>query len=70
MGTWNDRVPIIKDKYGIRTITPAECLVLMGFPKNFKIADIPLKSVYKQIGNSVCVPIIKMIAKGISKTSA
>ncbi|MBQ2671256.1 MAG: DNA (cytosine-5-)-methyltransferase [Clostridia bacterium] len=67
MGTWNDRVPIIKDNYRIRTITPNECLALMGFPKNFKIADIPLKSAYKQIGNSVCVPIIKMIAKEINK---
>lgn len=69
MGTWNDRVPIIKDKHGIRTITPAECLALMGFPKNFKIADIPLKSTYKQIGNSVCVPIIQMIANEINKIS-
>lgn len=65
MGTWYDRVPIIKDNYGIRTITPNECLGLMGFPKNFKIADIPLKSAYKQIGNSVCVPVINSIAKNI-----
>lgn len=63
MGTWYDRVPIIKDNYGIRTITPNECLALMGFPKIFKIADIPLKSAYKQIGNSVCVPIIKTISR-------
>lgn len=69
MGTWNDRVPIIKDKYGIRTITPAKRLALTGFTKNFKIADIPLKSAYKQIGNSVCVPIIQMIAKEINKIS-
>lgn len=67
MGTWYDRVPIIKDNYGIRTITPYECLGLMGFPKDFKIADIPLKSTYKQIGNSVCVPIIQQIADCIRK---
>ena len=65
MGTWYDRVPIIKDNYGIRTITPYECLALMGFPEEFKIANIPLKSAYKQIGNSVCVPIIKKTAKQI-----
>ncbi len=62
MGTWYDRVPIIKDNYGIRTITPNECLALMGFTEGFRIADIPLKSAYKQIGNSVCVPLIKQIA--------
>lgn len=26
MGTWYNRVPIIKDNFGIRTITPQECL--------------------------------------------
>ena len=63
MGTWYDRVPIIKDNYGIRTITPDECLALMGFPGSFNIAETSLKSVYKQIGNSVCVPVIYNIAK-------
>lgn len=65
MGTWYDRIPIIKDDYGIRKITPYECLALMGFPKDFKIADIPLKNAYKHIGNSVCVPIIQQIADSI-----
>lgn len=68
MGTWYDRVPIIKDNYGIRTITPEECLALMGFPKDFMIADIPLKSAYKQIGNSVCVPLIETISRKIFNT--
>lgn len=67
MGTWYNRIPIIRDNYGIREITPYECLALMGFPKDFLIANIPIKSAYKQIGNSVCVPIIKMIADRIQK---
>lgn len=66
MGTWYDRVPIIKDNYGIRKITPYECLALMGFPKSFKFADIPLKSAYKQIGNSVCVPLIAKISERLN----
>lgn len=65
MGTWYDRVPIIKDNYGIRTITPYECLALMGFPEDFKIAEIPIKSAYKQIGNSVCPTVIFGIAENI-----
>lgn len=65
MGTWYNRVPIIKDNYGIRKITPNECLALMCFPKSFKFADIPLKSAYKQIGNSVCVNIIEAIANNL-----
>ena len=62
MGTWYNRVPIIKDNFGIRTITPQECLALQGFPKSFDFPDIPMKSMYKQCGNTVVVPIVKRIA--------
>lgn len=65
MGTWYNRVPIIKDDFGIRTITPKECLALQGFPSSFTFPDIPLKSMYKQCGNTVVVPFIEQIAKGI-----
>ena len=34
MGTFPDRVPIIKDDYGIRKITPMECLLYKAFPKS------------------------------------
>lgn len=63
MGTWHDREPIIKDNYGIRKLTPQECLALMGFPKDFTFPNIPLKSAYKQVGNSVCVPVVNQLAK-------
>lgn len=63
MGTWYNRVPIIKDDFGIRTITPKECLALQGFPPSFDFPDIPIKSMYKQCGNTVVVPIVQNIAK-------
>ena len=62
MGTYPDRVPIILDDFGIRKITPYECLALQGFPKSFRFASIPLDSAYKQCGNSVVVPVITRIA--------
>lgn len=65
MGTWRDRVPFIKDNYGIRRITPYECLALQGFPKDYHFPKIPMTSAYKQCGNSVVVPIIKRIAESI-----
>ena len=69
MGTWYDRVPVIKDQFGIRMLTPKECLDLMGFPKNYTFPNsIEQKSAYKQSGNTVCVPIIKDIAFNILKT--
>lgn len=65
MGTWYNRVPIIKDNFGIREITPKECLALQGFPESFDFPDISIKSMYKQCGNTVVVPVIKDIAKNI-----
>lgn len=65
MGTYPDRVPIVLDDYGIRKITPYECLTLQGFPKEYRFPKIPLPSAYKQCGNSVVVPVIKRIAESI-----
>ena len=67
MGTYPDRVPIVIDDFGIRKITPYECLALQGFPQNFKFPKIPLKSAYKQCGNSVVVPVIRRIAEKIAE---
>lgn len=65
MGTYPDRVPIVLDDYGIRRITPYECLALQGYPKSFGFPKIPMASAYKQCGNSVVVPVIKRIAAQI-----
>ena len=66
MGTWKNRVPYIKDNFGIRRITPYECLALQGFPKDYHFPKIPMTSTYKQCGNSVVVPVIMEIAKQIA----
>lgn len=56
MGTYPNRVPVIKDEFGIRSITPMECLALQGFPPSFTFpATVPLREQYKQAGNTVCV---------------
>lgn len=65
MGTWYNRIPIIKDDFGIRTIAPKECLDLQGFPESFDFPDIPIRSMYKQCGNTVVIPVIKKIAQKI-----
>lgn len=62
MGTYPNRIPVIKDKFGIRRITPMECLALQGFPPNFKFpVNVPLREQYKQAGNTVCSNIIKIL---------
>lgn len=65
MGTFPNRVPVILDDYGIRIITPYECLALQGFPTDFRMPAISLNSAYKQCGNSVAVPLIRRIAENI-----
>lgn len=63
MGTYHDRVPIIRDVFGIRKLTPMECLAFQGYPKEYTFKGISLENAYKQCGNTVCVPIINQIAK-------
>lgn len=65
MGSFQSQIPVIRDSYGIRKLTPYECLALQGFPQGFKFPKIPLDSAYKQCGNSVVVPVIRRIAKNI-----
>ena len=68
MGTHENRVPVIVDEFGIRKLTLRECLDFQGFPKSFYFPNsVSLQDAYKQIGNSVCVPLVKRIADSISK---
>lgn len=61
-----ERVPIILDNYGVRRLTPYECLKLQGFPDDYKFAPgTYMNKAYKQVGNSVCVPVVQRIAKKI-----
>lgn len=65
MGTYYDRVPIIKDNFGIRNITPSECLALQCFPKEFAFPNtVPEREQYKQAGNTVCADVIEKIMRG------
>jgi DNA (cytosine-5)-methyltransferase 1 len=65
MGTGGHNVPLIYTKQGIRKLTPRECFNIQGFPKNYKLPKISNAHLYKQSGNSVTVPLIKMIAERI-----
>lgn len=60
MGTGGNNIPVVV-KYS-RKLTEKECLKIMGFPENYKIKKNNMQS-YKQIGNSVVVPIITEIGK-------
>ena len=66
MGRGGHNVPLIKNSIGVRKLTPRECFLLQGFPKNFRLPkDISDSELYHQAGNSVTVPVIKRIAENI-----
>lgn len=50
---------------GLRLLSEAECKAIMGFPKNFKI-PVSRTQMFRQMGNSVAVPVIKQIAKNVA----
>lgn len=68
MGTGGHNVPILKNGHGIRKLIPRECLRFQGFPDNFRIPNNLANShMYKQIGNSVVVPVVERIAHNIKE---
>ena len=40
MGAGGHNVPLIKDDFGIRKLTPRECFSFQGFPKNYILPNI------------------------------
>ena len=67
MGTYPNRIPIIKDDFDIRNITPRECLALQGFSPSFAFPDsVPEREQYKQAGNTVCISAVNSIAKKLA----
>lgn len=69
MGMGGHNVPLILDnKNRIRKLLPIECLMLQGFPKDFKIpSELCDSRVYKQAGNAVSVNVIKNVANKLLK---
>lgn len=63
MGTGGNNIPVVVSQK--RKLTEKECLKIMGFPNDYKIYK--GSHTYKQIGNSVAVPILNEIAKNIIK---
>ncbi len=59
MGTGGNNVPVVVELN--RKLTEKECLKLMGYPDNYKIGT--GAQAYKQIGNSVIIPILEYISK-------
>ncbi|MBW7452873.1 DNA cytosine methyltransferase [Paenibacillus sepulcri] len=64
MGEGGHNVPVIQDDWGIRKLTPRECVRLQGFKdQQFSFPEgMPKSKQYKQIGNAVTVDLVQKLA--------
>jgi DNA (cytosine-5)-methyltransferase 1 len=68
MGAGGHNVPIIKDNYGIRKLTPKECFSFQGYPMDkYILPSIANSKLYMQAGNSVTTTLIERITNQIIK---
>jgi DNA (cytosine-5)-methyltransferase 1 len=68
MGAGGHNVPLIKDDFGIRKLTPKECFAFQGYPiKKYKLPSISNSRLYMQAGNSVTTNLIERIGNEIIK---
>ncbi|WP_218831781.1 MULTISPECIES: DNA cytosine methyltransferase [Paenibacillus] len=64
MGEGGHNVPVIKDDWGIRKLSPIECARLQGFQDSFFSfpKGMPKGKQYKQVGNAVTVDLVQKLA--------
>lgn len=55
---------VLTEDHRVRKLTISECWRIMGFPENFKKVS-SVGDQYKQLGNSVCIPMIEAVADEI-----
>jgi DNA (cytosine-5)-methyltransferase 1 len=66
MGLGGHNVPFLMNGAGLRKLTEHECLRLQGFPPSFGFPDtVPRAHRYKQVGNSVAVPVVRLLAQRV-----
>lgn len=66
MGSGGHNVPLIKDDFGIRKLTPKECFAFQGYPiEKYLIPKLANSKLYMQAGNSVTTTLIERIANQI-----
>jgi DNA (cytosine-5)-methyltransferase 1 len=65
MGTGGHNVPLIKDDFGIRKLTPKECFLFQGYPDNYILPNLANSKLYMQAGNSVTTTLIERISNEI-----
>lgn len=61
----SSKVAFLKNDKGIRKLTIRECARLQGFPENFSFDFVSKTQAYKQLGNTISVPVLQAISTNI-----
>lgn len=68
MGAGGHNVPLIRDEFGIRKLTPKECFAFQGYPMDkYILPNIADSKLYMQAGNSVTTTLVERISREIVK---
>lgn len=69
MGGGNTEPKILEDDGRVRKLTPRECWKIQGFTdEDFnKVTELSNTQLYKQAGNSICVPMLESVLKNLLK---
>jgi DNA (cytosine-5)-methyltransferase 1 len=68
MGAGGHNVPLIKDDFGIRKLTPKECFAFQGYPMDkYILPPLANSKLYMQAGNSVTTTLVERIGEEIVK---
>lgn len=72
MGDGGHNVPVVLDEWGMRQLTAEECAAFQGFVGDGAAfpAGVSRNQRYKQIGNSVTVPLVEKLASGCAELLA
>lgn len=68
MGGGGHNVPLIKDKWGIRKLTPRECFYFQGYPSSFRLPHLSNSALYTQAGNSITLPLLRRVSERVIQT--
>jgi DNA (cytosine-5)-methyltransferase 1 len=63
MGAGGHNVPLVRDKKGVRKLTPRECFRFQGFPDSYTLPKMSDANLYQLAGNAVSVPVVRLIAR-------
>ena len=63
-GGWGAKTGLYKMESQIRRLTPTECERLQGYPDGWTEGQSDTQR-YKQLGNTVSVPVVEEIIKGL-----